>query len=371
MADCPYCKSLAASGRPPGKETTCFWCGERLPGVVKPQRAVAPKPKPAKPAEAQSQAAAGAVAMPPPQAAPPPNMDLHVHSADLVPRGLGPEIEEVGNVAVPDASITTQLRKLDVSAAAAFFAGGLAVLLASIPELSFLTKPLSLLGLGLGVFGSLLPASRRNADVGLPIIICVLSLFVLLFVGSWPKGSPPPPPPVIAASLNKAAAANQPAKEDEWVDASTSAILRNVLRAQVVSVRVGGVELKTKTAKYTTKEKYLQIRLRVTVEGTLFKNFTYEPWNDTASAPSKNQPTLTDNLNRPYPQQTFPPDRKVVSDREAGDYITNGRALDDILVFAVPSPDLEYLRLTLPAAAFGQEGEFRFQIPRAMMEFSQ
>jgi hypothetical protein len=39
-----------------------------------------------------------------------------------------------------------------------------------------------------------------------------------------------------------------------------------------------------------------------------------------------------------------------------------------VLVFPVPPGDIEYLRLRLPASAFGLTGEFRFQLPRGMIK---
>lgn len=362
---------MAAHGRSPGKETTCFWCGERLPGVVQPQRPAVPKAKPAKPVEVPRETPGLWAEAPLPAAPPNPTAAASLPNMVRLRNEVDPAVEQEGEgELVPGTSLTAELRNLDVAAAAAFFIGSLALFLASVPGVSFLTKPLSLVGLLLAVFGSLLPALRRSANLGLPAFITGLSLIVLLFVGSWPKGPPPPPPPIVATALNRGTGTSQAAKEDEWVDASTSAIVRDFLRVQIVSARVAGVEVKTRSSKFITKDKFLQIRLRATVEGALFKVLSYEPWNDTAKGPSKNQPVLLDDAKRLYVQHAFSGDLKVVSNREEGDYVTNGRALDDILVYPVPDPNIEYLRLKLPAAAFGQDGDFRFHIPRAMMEYA-
>jgi hypothetical protein len=39
----------------------------------------------------------------------------------------------------------------------------------------------------------------------------------------------------------------------------------------------------------------------------------------------------------------------------------------EVLVYPIPARDVEYLRLMLPASAFGLTGEYRFQIPRSMI----
>ena len=45
-----------------------------------------------------------------------------------------------------------------------------------------------------------------------------------------------------------------------------------------------------------------------------------------------------------------------------------GKSLEDLLVFEVPVDAAEYLLLQLPAKNLGQQGAFRFQIPRASIQ---
>ncbi len=50
------------------------------------------------------------------------------------------------------------------------------------------------------------------------------------------------------------------------------------------------------------------------------------------------------------------------------DLLNPGHQVKEVLVFPVPPADVEYLRLTLPASAFGLSGEFRFQVSRGMIQ---
>jgi hypothetical protein len=148
-----------------------------------------------------------------------------------------------------------------------------------------------------------------------------------------------------------------------------SAVQRQHLRVQVAAVRVRGVELEYQGKKTITPDKYLLIRLQVSLEGAAFQQLPYEPWADLAGAPSKHPPTLTDHAGRAYTQKTFAAGRNVVG-RTGRGYLTPGRQVHEVLVYPAPPGPVAYLRLTLPAAALGGEGEFRFQIPRSMIEFS-
>jgi hypothetical protein len=163
--------------------------------------------------------------------------------------------------------------------------------------------------------------------------------------------------------------ANQPVGEEDWVDASVHAVQRKDLRVQVLSVRVGAVELRSGGNKTLSPGRHLAIRLRVSYHGIDFQPLPYEPWSDRAVSPSKHPPTLTDNRERSYPQKTF--DRAwTVAGRADRGALTPGRGLNEVLIFPAPGADVEYLRLALPAAAFGAAGEFRFQIPRSMLASS-
>jgi hypothetical protein len=78
--------------------------------------------------------------------------------------------------------------------------------------------------------------------------------------------------------------------------------------------------------------------------------------------------TVVDDQGRPYPARTFEPGWAVLG-RTGPVVLAWGRWVDEVLVFAPPSPDVAFLLLTLPASAFGGTGRLRLEIPREMIEF--
>jgi hypothetical protein len=48
--------------------------------------------------------------------------------------------------------------------------------------------------------------------------------------------------------------------------------------------------------------------------------------------------------------------------------IRPGKSVEDVIVFEESVARAEYLRLELPASAFGGTGKLRFQIPKSMIE---
>ena len=266
-----------------------------------------------------------------------------------------------------------QLKRLDAATLLAFFFGSMALFLDSIESVSFLTKSLSAGGLALGFLGGVVPALVRRRNPALPIVMSSLCLFDVLFVGTWPV-SPIPPPPDVAIPLRQGGlAAAQPISDDEWVNASGNAVQRHDVRVRITHVRTGSIELKELkkpgAKPFPSREKYLAIYLEVTYETKVFQSLNYESWADQAERPSKQPPTLTDNLERVYAQKTIAPRWEVVG-REDKSFITPCGPVPEVLLFPLPPARLEYLRLKLPASAFGGGGEFRFQIPRSMIEQS-
>ncbi|HWG44816.1 MAG TPA: hypothetical protein VN688_18725 [Gemmataceae bacterium] len=264
-------------------------------------------------------------------------------------------------------SLFGRLLALNAGSATALLCGSVALLFVSIPELDFLIKPLSALGLLIGLLAGVLPALRKGTKGIIPLIVSVFCLLILLFVGSWPRSSAPPPRPMVAIPLQQGGMVpHQPVTADDWVDAAANAMRRDDVRVQVVSARVGRVDLKKQSGVVPSPDRYLVIRLRVSYEGILFQQTPYEPWADLPDSPSKHQPILTDNSDLAYTQKTF--DAGKVVGRADLDALTPGHQVKEVLVFPIPPRDVEYLRLTLPAAAFGLTGEFRFRISRGMLQ---
>ena len=263
-------------------------------------------------------------------------------------------------------SLLDRLRRLDFGSALAFLCFSVALLFVSFDALEAFIKPVAALGLLAGLLVGALPALWRRRNAVLPFLLSILCLLVLLFAGSWPGSSSPPPPLVTVPLKENGMAAHQPVGEDDWVDASANAVKRDEVRVEIVSARIGPVDLKRKPAAAPSSERYLTIRVRASYEGIVFQQTPYEPWSDRADSPSKHPPTLTDNQGHTYAQKTFDPGWKVVG-RADLDALNPGHQVKEVLVYPVPARDVEQLRLLLPASAFGLAGEFRFQIPRSMI----
>jgi hypothetical protein len=262
-------------------------------------------------------------------------------------------------------SLPDRLRTLDFGSALAFLCFGVALLSVSFYQLETFTKPIAALGLLAGLLGGVLPALWRKRNVVLSFLLSILCLLVLLFIGSWPSLNSAPP--LMTVSLKgKGMAAHQATGPDDWVDASANALKRGDVRLDIVSVQIGPVDLRQRSSTTVSPERYLTIHLRASYEGILFQQTPYEPWADLANSPSKNAPTLTDNQGRAYAQKIFDPDWTVAGRRE-GAALGPAHQLREVLVYPLPAGDVAYLRLALPAAALGQSGEFRFQIPRTMI----
>ena len=377
MTECPFCNGLLGPGDfLPGKGAVCPTCGNRVAPAVRARAVTAPPQPPLAP---------GLL---------PPLPEDDGEPSPFVPTRPPAEVEDEPE---PPVSFLPWLRHLDGGTLAAFVVGSVALLLASVPFLSVLTKPLSVLAVLIGlVAGAVHAALGGRGHAWPPLLVAALNLLIVLFVGAWPRGPAPPAPPRVAISLKKGGTvAYEPVADSDWVDAGTSAVRLHDLRVQVVGVRVGGVEIAVpgkkvapsgatgrlpqrpegaieppgREKKIVTPDRYLVIRLRVTYEGVVFQQLPYESWADLPGAPSKHEPTLTDNLNHAYAQKTFDPSRKLVG---RGDrlVLTPGREVDEVLVYPVPPAGVDYLRLQLPASAFGGTGEIRFQIPRSMIATS-
>jgi hypothetical protein len=323
MLHCPFCKHPVEEPRPAGKPVVCGSCGKLLPSTSAGQ-AKGVHPNPSFPAEEDDDG---------------------------------------------EPTFVDRLRNPDGGTLAAFLCGSVALLSASVGPLLWLTKPLGLLGVLLALVAGLLPALKNGKKLDLPLGVLGLCAVVVLFVGRWPSFRGPAPRPTLAVALNpEKTTPIRPLEKGEWVHAGTNAMQMNDLRVEVLGVRVGAVELSSPaTIKSATREKYLLIRLRVSYHGLLFREIPYERWADLPGAPSKHPPVLVDDRNRPLAQVAFDPSAKVAG-RVEGDALTPGHMVREVLVFPPPPADAQHLRLTLPGSAFGVTGEFRFHIPRGLIE---
>ncbi len=89
--------------------------------------------------------------------------------------------------------------------------------------------------------------------------------------------------------------------------------------------------------------------------------------SDALAGPGRYAASLTDNFGNPYKRLSLDPGSQVPGQISSATSIYPGKRLEDLLVFEPPIENLQFLRLELPAAAFGGTGTLRLQIPKTMI----
>jgi hypothetical protein len=404
MAECPFCfEVLNTRDILRGKLTVCPRCGKGI-GQAAP---APPESSATKPAARRSVAAPSPVRGEP-EAAPafPPQRSAPKVFRDAVPpRVTDEENDEAEHEEQARVPFFKQLARVDAPTLAAFLIGSFTLSLAALPLFSFLAKPLSLLGLLLALFGSVLPAFLKRGSLVFPVLVALLCLGELLFMGNWPRWGSTYPLGPVAVPLNALVKEMPSLQEEDWVDASNYAIRDKNLRVQIVSARLISPALLAKAPK--PKEKLLLLEVRVNYQDK--NTLTFEPWSGGADASTPHAPTLIDNTERSYVQVALEQNKRLEirkrprrveakaavpagTKHAASDPVSGaprpratpeaasydqagtpqgpmpGNLFGDALLYPAPPPEVEYLRLELPASALGLPGQFRFQIPRTMIQ---
>jgi hypothetical protein len=350
IAECPFCNEiLSPDDFRHGPKSTCPRCGNSITRPARPpgKAASLPNPDPSPPPARRPK--------------PPPRPSVTALDADV----------EEQDEETPDSggSFLAQLRRLDPGTLAVFLLGSTALVLASVPGAAFLTRPLSALALLVALACALTPPLRQQANLLLLGGLSVLCLFTWIFMGPKPPPRDPPRPTFVAVPLQNAGMVGfKPVKDDEWVDADLSALQRDDVRVRIRSVKTGVVEMLQDKKPVFSPTEHLQIRVQVSYEGAAHQPIPFATWADGPHAASKHPPTLTDNLGHPYAQTRFEPTLTIVGRGPETHPLTPGRMIDDLLIYPVPPPQVEFLRLELPGSAVGATGSFRFRIPRSMIQ---
>ncbi len=149
--------------------------------------------------------------------------------------------------------------------------------------------------------------------------------------------------------------------EVRWSERDDVWLVLHRRKVRILAVRYEAVRTKddTNTVRVSDR-KYLQIDVRVMNATT--DTPTYTSWFQLGKASTAR---LEDDQGRRYPIAMLV-DARRVKGHTATAAMTPLERIDDVLVFEIPEgvtlSDIRYLRLTLPAAAWGDEGEMRFQI---------
>jgi putative heme-binding domain-containing protein len=218
------------------------------------------------------------------------------------------------------------------------------------------TLTLAALGLVAAVLGAVVTGrtrSRRDLAwlaLGAVLNVGVLGLVLLapgLLNPVWAIDAAMPPHDadrMVRVAVGDRMGAGQPLGEGDWVDAATEAIRQDDLLITVKAVKSADLVGKGESARLTV---YLSLYQVLTGRTISFLGF----------AKDQHPPTLTDGAGRSYTFVGHQPERFSA----AFDLVP--LRVDHMLVFELPPPGAEPLRLTVPASAWGQQGVCRFQLP--------
>lgn len=184
-------------------------------------------------------------------------------------------------------------------------------------------------------------------------------------IGEPKTPGPKPERPVEAAADTPA---DTTPDESEWSDASTASVTRGDVTVKITAAETGRPRLVRAGSglKARPKEDYLSIKLQLLSENAT-KKLDYTSWS--VRIPAAPPVRLVDNFGNEYALKSFTSHGMEVEGQVSGGKgsIYPGKPTDDVLVFEPPIEKARFLRLELPAAAFGEQGTLRFEIPMTMV----
>jgi hypothetical protein len=245
-------------------------------------------------------------------------------------------------------------------AVVALFLGSIAFPFAAHPRLHVLTILVAGLGLMVGLVGVAVVVERGTGFVfaGVAAVVCAL----VVAIGMWPQLLYPAFQPALPDTNGDwvlPPRPKNPGVAPGWLDAS-----RAEVECAHVGLRVEDVQVRT--VRFAdgkgAKEKGLVIVLRLRNAGGA--ELRYRGWGGSGSTP-----TLRDDT-RPYRYRPLQP-RPVKPGAAPAPAITAllpGQPVEEALAFEAPGRPVAFLRLELPAAAFGGDRVVRLQIPGNMVK---
>jgi hypothetical protein len=260
-------------------------------------------------------------------------------------------------------------------AVASIAAGGLALLCALLPSFAIGLVPLIVIGTVLGVAALILARSQGPSEWVVPALGTAANLVAAVFGWFLPALFDPipigayTPPALSSAAVEKIAISKgesaATAADKEWVDADLWELKHGPVRVRVTDVSVKPAKVKSEKGNEPTKDKYLQIELRLT--NTSFdRGVQYEGWGAQAATSRDTVAHLADSLGKKIPLSFRP--RTEIAGHVPWAWIPAGKEIKDLLVFDPPI-GADHLDLELPASAYGFEGSLRFRIPKNMIHF--
>jgi hypothetical protein len=277
--------------------------------------------------------------------------------------------------------------------------GILSVFVCWLPIFGFV---LSGLGLLLGVIGIAMSVIRRGTGIGYSIAGSALNGFAILsgvvfmtifatavssvddtmkkvaaeMKKQQPQAKPAnvPESPLMDSNKPSETATNVPATPEVssppaivWHPADQPLQLGDV-SVRITEVTIGKVPLERiiLSEDSTSEDDLLTIRLQITNTSTT-KKLDYLGWMADFSALTGITAKLADENENNYRKITFGGTIKVKGAKSA-DSIYPGKSIEDAIVFELPIDSAQKLMLTLSGKGIGEDGEFRFEIPRSIIK---
>jgi len=152
--------------------------------------------------------------------------------------------------------------------------------------------------------------------------------------------------------------------EAEWANASGPPVQRGEVKVKIVSAEVGRPTMKRSSGR-TARPKLESLVIRLELENvTATKKLKYASWSVGSTGVS-----LVDNFDNEYRHKTKKTFQGAsIEGQFSSGSIYPGKSVKDALAFEPPVDKAEYLRLRLPAMAFGESGVLRFEIPTDMIK---
>jgi hypothetical protein len=252
---------------------------------------------------------------------------------------------------------------------AACLCAGVALLVAALPAVAFLTRPVAGVGMLLGIAAIAAVSGTRPARQVFPVIGAVVSGLVLLVALFAPSLLGPQyeasrqksdynPETVRVIPLQLTS--KDRLDYDGYVDAGRAVFQQGHIRVQVTAAVVGPVQV-VDSKKRFTKQPYLAIGVRVQHLGN-GPQVRFIHWDTNGE---RNVPAATASVEgRPLSLANTGSDVPVGV--AFGVDLFPSKSVNDLLVFEAPTT-AGPVRLELPAEAWGGKGTFKFQIPTSMI----
>ncbi len=244
---------------------------------------------------------------------------------------------------------------------------GVAVLASQFPFGRFIAAGIAVVGV-LGGLASLGAEGKARLAAAGAVFLHVLVLVVVFFapsvlnLDSWrPVADAGPHGP---QAITHGSGEMTPIQPDTWIDANTTSWEFKDVRVTVRSAFVGPVELiGPKDAKRNTKESYFHLLVRVSNSG-VERQIDLSGW---AIGQGLAAVKVTDAAGKPFGLVAFEGPWQP-EQRKPTEHIFPGKTADVHMLFALPSPKVDSIRVKLPGGAFGMPDEsVKFQIGSGLL----